>query len=519
MRLTTTLTIVLLLAIGGCGSLKQWKKNRFKVGPNYCRPCVHVAQDWVDSGDESIAFQRDAHRDWWGVFGDPILDYLVQAAYQQNLGVRAAGLRVLQARTERDITALNLLPQSQTEFTQYSRNQISRATANSFPGQQRAFDDWRTGFDLSWELDVWGRIRRSIEASEAALDAQVATYDDILVTLIGDVAASYIELRSFDERLELAEKNADLQKGSLDIAEKRNREGRVSELDVTQATSNHADTLALIPSLRQGRRLALNRLAILLGTTPFDLEPLLRGRGTLPHAPEQAVVGIPADLLRRRPDVRAAERQVAAQSAQIGIAEAELYPQFGLSGEITLNAERFSGLFSSNSNAGFIAPGIRWKILNYGRLVRGVRVEQLQFQEAAVDYEQVVLAAHREVEDAMVQFLESKRRAFELGRSADAAAKSVDLVRIQYKEGKVDFGRVFVLESSLVQRQDQLVATEAEVSVALVRLYKALGGGWQIRLSIPYSGRAPTSSIELSLTPSDEPSVEAAWPPDPSEAT
>ena len=251
---------------------------------------------------------------------------------------------------------------------------MSRTTANAFPGLKRSFDDWKTGFDLSWELDVWGRIRRSIEASDAALDAQIESYDDILVTLIGDVAASYIELRSFDERLELAEKNAELQAGSLDIAEKRNREGRVSELDVTQATSNHADTLALIPNLRQGRRLALNRLAILLGMTPFELEPLLRERAALPDAPKQAVVGIPADLLRRRPDIRAAERQVAVQSAQIGIAEAELYPQFGLNGEISLNAEHFDDLFSSPSNAGFVSPGIRWKILNYGRPVRGVRV-------------------------------------------------------------------------------------------------------------------------------------------------
>ena len=487
--------ITSIFTFTGCNGLQRWKANAFKVGPNYRKPCPPVAADWVDADDESIIVQSEQDPNWWLVFGDPLLEQLVQAAYQQNLSLRTAGLRVLQARTQRDISELNLLPQSQTHFSQYARSQISRTTANAFPGLKRSFDDWMTGFDLSWEIDVWGRLRRAIEASDAALDAQVEAYDDILVTLIGDVAATYIEVRAFDERLVLAEKNAELQQGSLDIADKRNKEGRVSELDVTQATSNHADTLALIPSLRQGRRLALNRLAILLGITPFELEPLLRDRGSLPVAPEQAVVGIPADLLRRRPDVRAAERQVAAQSAQIGIAEAELYPQFGLNGEISLNAERFNDLFSGASNAGFISPGIRWKILNYGRLRRGVRVEQLRFQEAVVDYENVILAAHREVEDAMVQFLESKKRAAELRRSADAASKSVDLVRIQYKEGAVDFGRVFVLESSLVQRQDQLIATEAEVAIALVRLYKALGGGWQLRLSTPYCGQFPLDEI------------------------
>ncbi|GAB5402786.1 MAG: efflux transporter outer membrane subunit [Aureliella sp.] len=495
MKKMVLIATLLMIASSGCTPLKRWKENGYKVGPNYKKPCVQTATDWVDSGHPAVVVQRERNPEWWRAFGDPTLEQLVQAAYQQNLSLRAAGVRVLQARTQLDISALNLLPQSQSHYSRYSRNQISRNTANAFPGLSRSFDDWQTGFDLSWELDVWGRIRRSIEASDANLDVQIELYDDILVTLIGDVAASYIELRAFDQRLALAEENAKIQAGSLDIAKKRNREGRVSELDVTQATSNYADTLALIPSLRQGRRQAMNRIALLVGMTPFELEPLLRERGSLPDVPEQAVVGIPAELLRRRPDIRAAERQVAAQSAQIGIAEAELYPQFGLTGDINLNSERFSDLFSGASNGGLIAPGIRWNFLNYGRLKRGVRIEQLQFQEAVVNYENSVLAAHREVEDAMVQFLESKERAEQLQRSAEAAAKSVELVSIQYKEGEVDFGRVFVLELSLVQRQDQLVATEAEVAIALVRLYKALGGGWQIRLTDPYRGSYPTETL------------------------
>ena len=487
---------LLVLSVAGCTRFKEWKANGYKVGPNYCRPIVPVAEGWIDSPNPSVEIRTcEVSPEWWRVFNDSTLNQLVEAAYQQNLSLRAAGLRVLQARTQRDISALNLLPQSQNFSGAYTRNQISRTSANAFPGLKRSFDDWRTGFDLSWEIDVWGRIRRAIEASDAVLDAQIESYDDILVTLIGDVAASYIELRSFDERLALAEQNAEIQKGSLDIAQARFEEGRVSELDVEQATSNHADTLALIPSLRQGRRLALNRLALLLGTTPFELEPILRDRGRLPDAPETAVVGIPAELIRRRPDMRAAERQVAAQSAQIGIAQAELYPQFGLNGEISLNSERFSDLFTSASNAGFISPGISWKILNYGRLVRGVRVEELRFQEAAVNYENAVVAAHREVEDAMVQFLESKASVEQLRRSSSAAEKSVELVRIQYTEGKVDFGRVFVLESSLVQRQDQLIATQAQVALALTQVYKAMGGGWQLRLKTPYCGRYPMESI------------------------
>ena len=488
-------TTLLAFLATGCGSLQRWKDNGFLVGPNYQRPCAPVAPDWVDSADPSIAAQSTPPCDWWRVFNDPVLEHLVLAAYQQNRSLRAAGLRVLQARTQAEIAGLNLLPQSQNHTSTYARSQISRNAANVFPGIKTAFSDWSTGFDLSWELDVWGRIRRSIESADANLDAQVGLYDDVLVTLVGDVAASYIELRAFDERLELAERNAELQQGSLEIAEKRFDAGRVSELDVQQATTNQADTMALIPTLRQGRRIAVNRLAVLLGMTPFELNSLLAERGRLPDAPETAIVGVPADLLRRRPDIRAAERAVAAQSALIGVAEAELYPQFSLVGEIRLNAERFGNLFNGSSMAGFVSPGLRWKILNYGRLQKAVRIEELRFCEAVVQYENTVLAAHREVEDAMVQFLESKARAEQLRRSATAAAKSVELVRIQYTEGEVDFGRVFVVESSLVQRQDQLIATEAEVAIALVRLYKAFGGGWELRCNTPYVCGYDTSAI------------------------
>jgi len=487
-RIQIIIVTLLLPSLAGCTSLQHWYYNGFKVGPDYKRPIVPVAADWIDSDNPSIVFHQQAQTDWWRVFNDPILEQLIQAAYQQNLPLRVAGLRVLEARTQRSITAANLFPQSQAGFGQYSRTQLSQTIATGAPGLPRVFDDWQTGFDMSWEIDVWGRLRRSIEASDATIDSEIENYDDILVTLIGDVAATYFELRSFDERIGLAEKNAEFQKDSLELAQKRFDAGQVSNLDVQQATSNLADTRALIPSLKLGRRLALNRLAILLGTTPYALEPVLSKRGTLPNTPAEVVVGIPCELLRRRPDIRDAERQIARQSAQIGIAEAELYPQFGLNGEIKLNSENFSDLFSSASSAGFVAPGFRWKILNYGRLVNNVQVQELRFQQAIVEYEDVVLAAHREVEDAMVQFLRSKERAVELQKSAEAASKSVELVRSQYEEGLTDFGRVFVLEASLVVAQDNLIATQGDVAIALARVYKALGGGWQLRNTVPYRG-------------------------------
>lgn len=494
-RLRLPLVCLLTATLFGCSGVRQWRQNGFKLGPDYLRPAVPVAQDWVDSADPSFTYDHCVQTSWWRAFNDPTLEQLIIAAYQQNLPLRTAGLRVLEARHLRRITAGNIFPQSQATFSQYSRNQLSQTTATPLP--VRAFDDWQTGFDLSWEIDVWGRLRRAIESSDAAIDVEIENYDNILVTLIGDVASTYIQLRSFDERLRLAEQNVQLQTGSLRIAQARFDGGRVDELDVQQAKANLADTRASIPSLKQGRRLAVNGLAILLGTTPYEIEPILAERGSLPDTPEQIVVGIPADLLRRRPDVRSSERQIAQQSAQIGIAEADLYPQFGINGEIKLNSKNFSDLFSTASTAGFVAPGFRWNILNYGRLVNNVHVQELRYQQSILNYENTVLAAHREVEDAMVKFLRSKERAAELQKSVDAAEKSVELVLIQYTEGATDFGRVFVLEANLARAQDNLVATQAEVSISLTQIYKALGGGWQIRCDIPYCGN---HSIQAAVT-------------------
>ncbi|MDA7980502.1 MAG: TolC family protein [Pirellulales bacterium] len=486
-----------LLAAGlcGCSGVRHWWNNDFLIGPNYVPPEVGVASDWLDSGHPSISIETDELTHWWQVFDDPVLDQLVLSAYQRNRSLRIAGLRVLEARRQRNIAATNLLPQSQRSLGRYTRTQLSQTTATSSPFVPTAFSDWQTGFDLNWEIDVWGRLRRAIESADAALDAEAENYDAVLVTLIGDVAATYIDLRAFEERIRLARENVKQQAGSLRVAQDQRTEGAVSELDVQQANGNLADTQALIPSLQLQRRRALNQLAILIGTTPYELEPLLSASDGLPTAPQDVVVGIPADLLRRRPDVRQAERLIATQSAQIGIAEADLYPQFLINGEIKLNSGDFADLFSSKSVAGNVGPGFAWNILNYGRIVNNIAVQELRFEQRVTAYEEIVLNAHREVEDAMVLFLRSKEEVAELQKAVDATARSVELVRIQYEEGETDFGRVFVLESNLVRAQDRLVAAQANVAIGLTQLYKALGGGWQLRCELPYHDFAPLPPI------------------------
>ena len=462
-----------------------------------------VADNWRDSEDVRLQGQEQAW-DWWRVFDDPNLEHLVLTAFRQNLSLQVASLRVMEARRQRQIVAANLWPQSQTALGNYTRQQFSRNAVFPPRSMAQSFDNWATGFDLSWELDLWGRIRRAIEAEDAKLDALIDSYDDVLVTLIGDVAATYVEICAFDERLDLTRQNVTIQQGSLEVAKARLDAGRTSELDVDQARANLASTEALIPLLKQERRQAENRLAVLLGIPPADIVGLLAEKRPIPVAPREAAVGIPADLLRRRPDVRRAERVVASQCAQIGIAMADFYPQFGLNGEIRLSAEEFGDLFSGDSLAAFITPGFRWKILNYGRLKNNVGVQEARFQQRLVEHENTVLGAQREVEDALAQFLRSQERAAKLRESVDAMQRAVETADLQFREGKIDYDRVFILETSLVRLQDDFVRAKAEQAIGLIRAYKALGGGWQLRRNRAPSGRAvPTT--QGSSAPGEQP--------------
>ena len=403
-----------------------------------------------------------------------MLDNLIATAYRQNLTLRVAGLRILEARALRGIAAGELFPQSQQAFGDYSR------IATSKNGHYGAafYDETTFGTSLAWELDFWGRFRRAIEAADANLDASVEGYDDALVILISNVALSYMDVRIAEQRLTFAKQNVDIQRGSLRLTEDRLRNGATTRLDVTQALSNVAQTEASIPALEAKRRQAVNALCVLLGIPPQSLDETLAATRGIPKASPQVAVGIPAELLRRRPDVRKAEREVAAQSALIGVAVSDLYPHFSITGNIYLDAEKFENLFSGDSVAGSVGPSFRWDILNYGRLVNGIRVQESRFQQQAVHYQDVVLKANAEAENAIVVFLKAQQQVKWLTQSADAARESVDLVSQQYREGTVDFNRVFSNQELLTQQQDQLAIAEGAVDQSLVMLYRALGGGW-----------------------------------------
>ena len=498
------LLLVLLLASAiGCTSLRKWIGNGLKVGPNYAKPPAPVAEDWIDGNDKRLRKESGDLATWWAVFNDPVLNNLVLSAYNQNLTLREAGFRVLQARAAAAIAYGEFFPQQQAAFGDYSHNIISKRAANTAFIPQRVFDKWDLGFGVAWELDFWGRYRRAIEAADADLDASVEGYDDVLVTLIGDIATTYAQIRTLEQELRLVEANVVLQRETLDIANARLKGGATTELDVDEAQSNLSQTEALLPQFKIQLRFATNQLCVLLGIPTEAIERKL-GDGPIPLAPPDVVIGIPAALLARRPDVRQAERVVAGESARIGVADSELYPHVSITGTVSWQAQTFDGMFDPQAFAGSVGPGFQWNVLNYGRLINRVRLQDARFQAAIATYQNVVLNAHREVENGLVQFLQGQVRARALKQSVVASQKAVRIALAQYRGGSVDFNRVALLEQNLVQQQDLYTQARGDVARGLIEAYRAIGGGWEIRYD-PARAAAIAGRVSPPLPEADKP--------------
>jgi NodT family efflux transporter outer membrane factor (OMF) lipoprotein len=451
------------------------------VGPSFQQPDASLEEGWLESGHPSVRTDADVPPRWWEVFGDPVMVQLVETAYAENLPLRSAGLRVVQAQTRRAITIGTLYPQRQQLTASYAHDIQSDNTQAGRAGE-RAFNGWQTGFDAAWEIDLWGRFRRSIEASDADLLAAVASYDDVLVSLLAEVASTYLTIRTLDERLAVAVDNVRVQQESLDIARVRFEAGGTSELDVEQAATLLHDTEASIPQLELLRRNSIDSLCVLLGVPPQDLPAALVGTpGRIPAVPAEVTVGIPADLLRRRPDVHAAELRAAAQSARIGVASAELLPAFQLVGSLGLSADSAKKLFEGRSFELVAGPAVTWPILNYGRLINDVRLQDATFQDFATQYSDTVLLAQQEVEDALAGYVRGTERVRSLQAAVDAANRAVELSLIQYREGATDFVTVLNSQQSKLREDDQLVNERGLLAIRVVSLYRALGGGWEIR--------------------------------------
>jgi NodT family efflux transporter outer membrane factor (OMF) lipoprotein len=457
------------------------------VGPNFIRPDAEVSPNWMEVGDR-VKNEPADYRNWWHVFNDQVLDRLIDRAYRENLSLRIAGVRILEARAQLGIATGELYPQNQQAFGffQYDRTSERAPLANLIPRSLLEYRQAEIGLLASWELDFWGKFRRAIESADAGLLATMADYDNALVSLTAEVASTYIEIRTLEKRLRIARENVETQKKSLQIAEVRFQHGLVPELDVEQAQTVLHDTVASIPSLETQLRQAKNGLSELLGQPPGDVADLMEGPPEIPVSPPEVVVGMPADLLRRRPDIRSAEQQAAAQCARIGIAKSDLYPAFSLTGAIgflSSDAGKFSlsDLFQWKSRTAQAGPSFQWNIFNYGRITNNVRVQDARFQELLIAYQNTVLKAQQEVEDNLVAFLRAQERAESLAQSTAAAKKSLDLAVLLYQAGLTDFTTILISQKALLSEQDKLAVTLGTISGSLVGVYRALGGGWEIR--------------------------------------
>jgi NodT family efflux transporter outer membrane factor (OMF) lipoprotein len=495
----SALATVMISLSGGC-----------KVGPNYKEPPAPVSQEWTDSGSPKLQRGEQVVTHWWEVLNDPVLNQLVETAYQNNPSLQAAGVRVVEAQARRAIAFGLLFPQQQEAFGNYTWNQVSNHSGGPFtdptkaqgaaallanprtplanavvgtPGIDNVFENWQMGFGASWELDVWGRYRRGIEAADAQILATLANYDDVLVSLIAEVATNYVLLRSLEEQLVVTQSNVAIQQRGFELADTKFKGGTTTGLDPAQAAALLHDTEAQAVDLETRISQTKSTLCVLLGLPPQDLSSRLAGTSMIPNVPESVAIGIPAELLRRRPDVRRAERQLAAQSAVIGVAAADLYPSFSLSGNLGVEAEHFNDLWRGDSLNAFAGPSFRWAILNYGRIRNNIRVQDAAYQALISDYENVVLRAQGEVESAVAGFLGAQKQVLALTQSVDSATQAVNLAEQQYRGGIADYTRVLTTQESLTQEQSRLVSTRGAVALNLVSLYRALGGGWEIRES------------------------------------
>jgi len=453
------------------------------LGPDFERPRPAWLEHWTVSPSQAIegtpraSAPGDAQRQtdnavWWRSFNDPVLDALVAEAQRQNPGVRVAGLRILESRAQLGIAGSGLYPQ-----LQQVNGEVLRVGQHQSNGPDSVFTTYGAGLQVAWELDFWGRFRRGIEAADAAYWASVAQYDDVQVLVAAQTASLYATIRSIELRLRIAHENAALQKRSLEITEHLFKSGNESELDVQQARTLYLSTLATIPDLEGSLRQTQNALAVLLARPPGPLPELAEGREKIPVAELQLIADMPAELLRRRPDVRAAEHLLAAQSAQIGISEAALYPSLTLVGSIGLSATSLSGAPRTLDWA--LGPTLVWNVFDWGRLKNQVLVQDARFQQFHEQYLDSLLKAARELDDAAIDFARNRAQIDILLGAVKAARRSLDIATIQYREGLVDFQRVLDSQRTLFSQQERLVAIQSGVAQSVIAVYKALGGGWQ----------------------------------------
>src|SRR5271163_1953222 len=496
---------VVLLTSAGC-----------MVGPNYEPPAMRIPAHW-EGADEVTKSQASEEANsgpaqWWRAFNDPILDELIEQALSSNLDEKIAIARIREERAYVVISRAGLLPSVDTSDS-YTRQRYSANTPFGFFPQLLPRDDniYEAGFDASWELDVFGGIRRGVEASKADLTASIEDARDVRVTLLAEAARDYVAVRALERRIQIAKANLRDQNDSLKLAQARFEQGFAPELDVFQARSLLETTQAQVPELESELAQTVHRIGVLLGREPDALEAELSDMAPIPGIADPDAIavrippGLPSELLRRRPDIRAAEREVAAATARIGVATADLYPKFSITGTAGLESISTGDFFFGTSRMWQVGPSMTWPIFEGGRIRANIEVRNAQEEQALLSYRKTVLNALAEVEDALVAYAKERTRHQALAASAEDFKRSALLARDRYEEGYDTYLDVLEAQRSLYTAQDALAQSDQQIVDDLIAIYKALGGGWetdpQIRSADSVINLPPVSVARAALPP------------------
>jgi len=458
--------LVLIAVLSGCA-----------VGTDYRVPEIPAPKVWhtgLSGGLSNAPADTTQLASWWNTLNDLLLSQLIQAAIANNLDLKQAQARLREARARRSASEAERFP---TLALQAGANR-SRSSGEMGSGDSRTSETFSAGFDANWELDIFGAKRRAVEAAEASLDAAREDLRDVLVSLVAEVALNYVEVRSFQARFAVANASLATLSETWQIARWRREAGLTTQLDEDQAKLNLEQTRAQLPVLLTGREQAKNRLAVLLGRQSGTLAEL-EAAAAIPSSPAEVAVSIPAEVLRQRPDIRRAERQLAAATAQVGVATAARYPNFSLTGTVGLQALSAPNLLQSSAGMFTLGSNAAWTLFDAGRIRQNIEIQNALQEQALIRYEAAVLDALRDVENALVAYAEEQNRRQALKEAVHAAQSAAGLAGNQYAAGLIDFLTVLDSQRSLLSLQDQLIQSEATVTTNLARLYKALGGGWE----------------------------------------
>jgi NodT family efflux transporter outer membrane factor (OMF) lipoprotein len=457
-----------LIMTGGC-----------MVGPDYHPPEPSAPAVWagVENGPNRHPSTVTANpvrlTAWWEQFKDPILNELITDAVKANLDLKMAEARLRQARAMLGIARGGMWP-SVAVSGSYQRSHIAGIT----PANESE-NLYMSGLDAVWELDVFGGIRRNIEANKAGVQAAIQTIQDVQVTLLAEVALDYIQLRGYQQEIVVAQDNLKAQQHTAEITRKLYAVGFDSALDVANAEAQVATTESQIPVFETGARQSIYALSVLLARPPADLLDKLSPTGNLPAAPAEIPAGLPSEMLRRRPDIRAAEEQLHSATSQIGVAVAQLFPAFSLTGSVNWNSNLLQTWWSSASRSYSVGPQVTWPIFQGGALVSNVRLQEALRDQSFITYQQTVLAAFQEVENALIAFTKEQDHHKSLADAVAANRKAVDLSIQLYSEGQVDFLNVLQAQLNLDAAENSLVQSKGNIIIDVIAIYKALGGGWE----------------------------------------